>query len=57
MKEIEGEFDEETKIDIVELPPDNGDIVSDEENIDENDLGDICLLEVTGHLELHSNAF
>nr|XP_049583034.1 piggyBac transposable element-derived protein 3-like [Syngnathus scovelli]XP_049583035.1 piggyBac transposable element-derived protein 3-like [Syngnathus scovelli]XP_049583037.1 piggyBac transposable element-derived protein 3-like [Syngnathus scovelli] len=45
--------DDETTIDIVELPPDSVDVVSDVEDIDEDDLGEQFPSEVPGHVEIH----
>ena len=43
-------------VDIVELPPDKVDIVSDIEDIDETTLEDSCPRDVPGRLEVHSSA-
>lgn len=48
--------DSNDNIDIVELPPDNIDGFSDEEEIDENVLEDTQPKEVARRLEIHSNA-
>ncbi|KAF6215702.1 hypothetical protein GE061_000033 [Apolygus lucorum] len=52
-----GEVDEEVDhIDIVKLPPDNVDVVSDYEEIDEEDLDEDCLpKDVPGLIEVHTN--
>ena len=47
--------DEETFIDIVELPPESVDIVSDEEEIDEDDLGEQHPIEIAGSVEVHNS--
>ena len=38
---------------IVELPPDTVDSVTDEEDIDENNLDDNCLKDIAGSVEIH----
>ena len=46
--------DDGATVDIVELPPDKVDIVSDIEGIDETTLEDSCPRDVPGRLEVHS---
>ncbi|XP_017795699.1 PREDICTED: piggyBac transposable element-derived protein 3-like [Habropoda laboriosa] len=48
--------DDGATVDIVELPPDKVDIVSDIEDTDENTLEDSCPKDVPGRLEVHSSA-
>lgn len=48
--------DGDAAIDIVELPPDDVDIMSDVEEIDETLLEDSCPNDVPGKLEVHSSA-
>ncbi len=48
------ELDDVAQIDIVELPPENVDIVSDQEEFDEEDLGPQAIVaDTTGQLEVH----
>ena len=42
-------------IDVVELPPDNTDIMWDEEDIDEDLLGESVPMDVPGRLYIHSS--
>ena len=47
--------DECNAMDVVELPPDNMDIMSDEEDIDEGLLGESVLTYIPGRLHTHSS--
>lgn len=49
------DFQDETTIDIVQLPPDKVDEVSDQEDIDDNILDDTIPHDVPGLIELHCN--
>ena len=50
------ENDFEGRIDIVELSPANIDVVSDEEEIDKDDLGKQYPKDITGCIEIHDTA-
>ena len=50
------ENDFEGRIGIVELPPATVDVVSDEEEIDEDDLGEQSPKDITGCIEIHDTA-
>lgn len=52
---FEDDDNDSSPIDIVELPPDSVDNVSDEENIDDNVLEDTYSTDVPGAVELHSS--
>lgn len=51
------DFEDDNNIDIVQLPPDNVDQVSDHEEIDEDLLEDTIPCDVPGKLELHCVIF
>ena len=53
---FDDENDFEGRMDIVELPPATVDIVSDEEEIDEDDLGKQSPKDITGCIEIHDTA-
>ena len=54
---IHEEFDDDNgPIDIVALPPDTIDVISDEEDIDEDNLIEQNIAEVPGHIEVHYHA-
>lgn len=53
---LNGDDDESETIDIVALPPENVDVVSDVEDIDENVLEDTQPKDVPGNVEIHSSA-